>query len=254
MLEAPRVASASCSQEAVVDSPITITLKAPGKNALGTPQLDALRQALRDAGGRPLLLTGSGDAFSAGLDIREVAALTDFDEMCAFLRNLDAATAELFDYAGPTVALVNGHAIAGGCVLVQCCDFRIANADPRLKIGLNEVGLGVAFPPVIMATMLARIPRRHHHEVLLAAELHGADEGLRLGLLDVVAEDAAAAAEQRLAGLARTTPEAYAAAKREIRGGVTSIDEATSRGFYENEAKLWVSPEVKALLRAALGG
>ena len=235
-----------------MQSAVEITLSGPGKNALGTAMLDDVRRSLRQAGGRPVLLTGSGDAFSAGLDLREVAAITKLDDMCAFLDNLDDAAQELFDYPGPTVACLNGHAIAGGCVLTQCCDIRIAVDNPKLRIGLNEVALGVAFTPVIMAAMCARIPARHHHEVLLAGALYNPQEAVRLGLLDVVSEDAYRVARGRLDALAAHTPEAYAAAKAQIRQGVTDVGQDARRHFHRNLAPMWISDQVRSRLLAAL--
>src|SRR5689334_8594507 len=98
-----------------------ITLNGPGKNALGTEMMRWILARLDEAAGRPVLLTGAGDALSAGLHLREVAGL-DAAGMLAFLRLLEACMSALYLYPGPTVAAVNGHAIAGGCVLVECCD------------------------------------------------------------------------------------------------------------------------------------
>src|SRR4051812_20766858 len=100
---------------------VEITMSGPGKNALGTTMMIFLQEKLREAGGAPVLLTGAGDAFSAGLNLKEVASL-DAAGMETFLRRLEALIEALYVYPGPVVALVNGHAIAGGCVLTLCCD------------------------------------------------------------------------------------------------------------------------------------
>src|SRR5436190_21503186 len=125
-----------------------ITMEGPAKNALGTAMMTFLLDQLREAAGRPVLLSGSGDAFSAGLSLKEVASL-DAEGMLGFLGLLERCMSALYLYPGPTVALVNGHAIAGGCVLTLCCDYRISTSSPRTRIGLNEVALGVRFPPRI---------------------------------------------------------------------------------------------------------
>jgi hypothetical protein len=67
---------------------------------------------------------------------------------------------------------VNGHAIAGGCVLALCCDWRVAVDRADVRIGLNEVALGLEFPPMIMNLVRDRIPRRHVERVVLEAGLH----------------------------------------------------------------------------------
>src|SRR5690606_9804653 len=101
-----------------------LTIQGPGKNALGRELMGSLLAQLREADGEPLLLTGAGDAFSAGLNLKELLEL-DEAGMDGFRRLLGELSAALFDYPGPTVALVNGHAIAGGCVLALCCDWRV---------------------------------------------------------------------------------------------------------------------------------
>ena len=83
----------------------TLTIDGPGKNSLSTAVMqDVIRQA-REAGGRPLLVTGAGDAFSAGLNLKEVASL-DVAGMERFLGVLDDMIDVLFDYEGPMVACV----------------------------------------------------------------------------------------------------------------------------------------------------
>src|SRR6516165_1701879 len=127
-----------------------LVLNGPGKNALGSDVMQAIVHGVRAADGRPILVTGTGDAFSAGLNLKEVAAL-DRPGMERFLLLLDEVMDTLYGYPGPTVAAVNGHAIAGGCVIALCCDLRIATNDPRARIGLNEVARGLEFPPKILA-------------------------------------------------------------------------------------------------------
>ena len=127
-----------------------IRMEHPAKNALGSELVGWLGERLDEAEDRPILLTGTGDAFSAGLNLKEVATLGP-GEMPNFLQGMDRLCERLFHHPAPTVACVNGHAIAGGCVLVQCCDHRVATANPRTKIGLNEVAIGVCFPTRILS-------------------------------------------------------------------------------------------------------
>ena len=84
-----------------------IILSAPGKNAINSALMRQIIDELRAAAGEPVLLTGAGDAFSAGLNLKEVLAL-DPAGMAAFLELLEEMTRALFEYPGPTVALVNG--------------------------------------------------------------------------------------------------------------------------------------------------
>ena len=96
-----------------------ITMAAPGRNALGAGLMTHLIAELRAANGRPVFLTGADGVFSAGLNLKEVAAL-DRPGMVRFLGLLDDMVDALYAYGGPTVACINGHAIAGGCVVALC--------------------------------------------------------------------------------------------------------------------------------------
>ena len=230
---------------------IEIRLDGPGKNALGTAHMERTRDRLRASGGAPVLLTGAGDAFSAGLDLKEVVSL-DPPGMARFLALLEDLVATLFAYPGPTVAAVNGHALAGGCVLALCCDHRVITSEPRVRIGLNEVALGVPFPPKTLAAVLHRVPPRSRDEVLLGAQLHAPDAALRLGLVDEIAADPLARARERLALLAAHPAEAYAATKRTLRAAVVAPDDAQTRYLHDTIVPAWCAPAVRERLAAAV--
>ena len=232
--------------------PYEIVMAHPNRNAVGNDLLGWLEAQLDAAGERPLLLTGTGDAFSAGLDLREVASF-DLEAMEPFLRRFDALVTRLFHHPAPTVAWVNGHAIAGGAVLALCCDHRVAQDEPKLRIGLNEVAIGACYPLKTMRIVRYRLPAHHEEEVLLGARLYGARDALRLGLLDEVSKDAETLARKRLAGLAAHHPPTYATTKGVLRGGVTDVTPEDERRFAEVEVPLWASDEVKRRLLAVLG-
>lgn len=232
---------------------IEITIEGPGKNALGSELMASLLDQIRAAGGQPVLLRGGGDAFSAGLNLKEVAAL-DPAGMETFLRLLGDLCAEIFDYPGPTVAYVNGHAIAGGCILALCCDWRVGAAAPRARIGLNEVALGLRFPARLLRMLRHLVPGLDR--VVLPAGLHDPKEALRLGLLDevVAPEEAEAAARARLEVMASYPREGYAAAKADLRAGISRFDDDEERAFLDEVIPVWTSQAVKDRVRAMLGG
>ena len=229
-----------------------ITMAGPGKNALGAEMMRFLLDQLGEAGRRPVLLTGSGDAFSAGLNLKEVASLDD-EAMLDFLRLLERTMSALYLHPAPTVAAVNGHAIAGGAVLTLCCDYRVATSSPRARIGLNEVALGVRFPPRILGILRRRLPPQHLDHVILGAGLFGPDEALRLGLLDAVADDPLALARTQLASLAAHPPEAYAASKRDLRGTERELcpDDEEERCL-QAALPAWTSPALRRKIAAIL--
>ena len=229
-----------------------LSLQAPGRNALGTASMQRVLDGLRDAAGAPVLVTGGGGAFCAGLNLKEVVAL-DGPAMTAFLRLLERCMTALYLYPGPTAAAVDGHAIAGGCVITLCCDVRVVADDPSLKLGLNEVALGLRFPPRTLAVCRARLPRAAETEVLLGAGLFSPRDALRLGVVDEVAADPLVTARARLEALARHPRDGYAQTKRDLRGTEQGLGtDATLDAWLAESVPIWTSPDVRARLAAAL--
>jgi enoyl-CoA hydratase/carnithine racemase len=228
-----------------------LTIRGPGRNALGSAVMRDLLQGLGAAGDRPILLRGAGGAFSAGLDLKEVASL-DPAGMERYLLLLDDLVDALFGHPAPTVACVDGHAIAGGCVLALCCDHRVAAAAPTIRIGLNEVALGLEFPPKILALVRHRVPSRWVGRVVLEAGLHDPATACALGLVDEVAADPDAVARVRLAALAAHPAAVYTATKRALRRGALDLDAETRRDFHDRIVPAWCAAETKARVRGAL--
>ena len=235
----------------MADDVYELVIAAPRRNALSTDVMQRLLAALREAGGRPLLLRGADGTFSAGLNLKEVAGL-DAPAMARFLRLLDALIDALYEYPGPTVACVDGHAIAGGCVLALCCDWRVAADRAGSRMGLNEVALGLEFPPKILALARDRVPRRHLERVLLEAGLHDPHTARALGLVDEVATNAGAAARAALERFAAAPRQAYVATKRALRAGVLSLSAAQQQAFEQQIVPAWCAPQTKALISAQL--
>lgn len=228
-----------------------IRIAFPMKNALDTALLDWLDAEMDRAGSEPILLTGTADAFCAGLNLREVAS-HDAASMEKFLRHMDAISARLFDHPAPTVAYVNGHAIAGGAVLVCCCDWRIAANEPRAKIGVNEVAIGASYPPRILRILMHRLPSSTRDRILLGAELYAPEVALGLGLVDEITSEGEAAAEKRLKRLAHHPRETYALVKAGMRSGVSTATDLEDRRFVEHALPIWASQAMKDRVLAVL--
>lgn len=229
-----------------------LRLDRPAKNALGRETLTWLEGRLDEAGERPILMLGSDGAFSAGLNLVELSGF-DGADMEAFLDLFERVVPRLYDHPAPVVACVNGHAIAGGCVLMQCADWRVVQAEPRLRIGLNEVALGVCFPPSTFNLLRNRLGPRALHDALLGAGLYSADEALALGLADAVVEDAEAAARARIEAMAAHPRRAYAITKGVLRAGATRVSDEDDRRYRVDELPIWTSDEVKQRVLAVLG-
>lgn len=230
-----------------------ITMDGPGRNCLGTTMMAWLIEQLDQAGAAPVLLRGANKTFSAGLNLKELAGL-DHAGMDRFLRTLERLILRLYHHPGPTVALVQGHAIAGGAVLARSCDVAIAADDPRTRIGLNEVALGLRFPPSALAGLTARIDRRHHSEVFLGAHLFTPTDAARVGLIDRVSASAEADARAELALRAQHPAQAYADTKADLWASATQVSAEVEAAFAETVLPAWTSPALKRRIQAVLGG
>ena len=111
-------------------------------NVLDTELCVALRETLAEHADAAVVLTGAGRAFSAGVDLKRIVA-GGAAYVAEFLPALSAAFLAVFDHPRPVVAAVNGHAIAGGCVVAAACDVRLMSGG---GIGLTELAVGVPFP------------------------------------------------------------------------------------------------------------
>jgi enoyl-CoA hydratase/carnithine racemase len=229
----------------------TLTIDGPGKNALSTAVMQDVIRQTREAAGRPVLVTGAGDAFSAGLNLKEVASLDDAG-MERFLGVLDDMIDALFDYEGPMVACVNGHAIAGGCVIALCAELRVAADDPKIRIGLNEVALGLEFPPKIMKLARYRLAKDHAERALLEAGLYDPRAAAALGFVDEVSATPLDRARALLDGLAAHPRPIYVSSKRTLRAGGVALEDADRRYFRDTVLPRWTAPSVKEKVLAAL--
>jgi enoyl-CoA hydratase len=233
---------------------VDIVLDGKARSALSTRVLTDILAKLTAARGEPLLVRGAEGAFSAGLDLREIASLSP-SEMADFIRLLENVFTTLYLHTAPTVALVNGHAIAGGCVLALCCDYRIAPPDPTIKIGLNETAIGVVFPPRTLAIVRSRLPPRYQDEILLGGGLYPPEAARTRGLIDEIADDAPAAARKKLAALSVNPRAAYSMVKRDLRGdGPESLaPDARVERYIAEAVPIWTAPELKTRIAAILG-
>jgi enoyl-CoA hydratase/carnithine racemase len=228
----------------------TLTLNAPGKNALGTELMTWLIDELKAAKGEPIFLTGAGDAFCAGLNLKEVGSL-DEHTMVAFLDVLEDMVDTLYNYPGPVVAWINGHAIAGGCVVALACDHRLLKNDPKIRVGLNEVQIGLQFPPKTWKLITHRIAPRSRDRVILEGGLYSPDHAMKLGLVDELMnseEEARAYADN----IAKAPAAAYAVAKKNLRSHVLTLSKEDRAAFIAEALPRWCAPELKAKIAAML--
>jgi enoyl-CoA hydratase/carnithine racemase len=140
---------------------------------------DELDRALTE-GANAVVLTGRNGFFSAGLDLKGLP--DDEAGMAAFLDRFEACNRKLFELPLPLVTAVNGHAIAGGCVLASTGDVRLG-AEGSYKVGVSEVSLGIVFPASAFEIMRHTLHPRFTPEVLLAGRLLDPAGAVEAGIL-----------------------------------------------------------------------
>jgi enoyl-CoA hydratase len=201
------------------------------------------------ASDRTLVLTGTGSAFSAGVDLRRILdGGRPYTE--EFLVALSRMFRAVFDHPRPTVAAVNGHAIAGGCVLALACDVRLMSGG---RIGLAELAVGVPFPTSALEIVRHALGTNADRAVL-RAETVGPEQALALGMVDEVvpADELLPRALALAAELAARSPESYRLAKARLH---RPADEAIAATTAEDDAAVlagWTSDDTRRRIEAAL--
>jgi enoyl-CoA hydratase len=192
-----------------------LTLEHGPVNALDLDLVMALPEALEAAADADaVVLTAAGPCFSAGVDLRRIVE-GGREYVEEFLPALDLAILGLFEHPRPVVAAVNGHALAGGCVLAAACDIRLMSAG---SIGLSELPAGVPFPTVALEVMRHAVGPALDRILLTGCRLAPA-EAAAIALVDqVVAPDRLLDQALLQATDLRTVPaEVFALAKRQLR-------------------------------------
>lgn len=199
----------------------TVTLNRPPVNSLNLELLKAISETLDDLQNnksRGMILTSSSKSvFSAGLDIMEMYK-PKVDRMKEFWSTLQDVWFKLYGSPFPTVAAINGHSPAGGCLLSLCCEYRVMCQN--YTIGLNETKLGIVAPKWFMASMRNTISRRDAELALTLGTLFTTDEALKVGLIDEIAtskEDAIAKATAFLDKFKKISPQARSMTKQALR-------------------------------------
>ncbi len=170
----------------------TITLNRPDKrNALTIPMLEAFHAALRDVAAstdvRVLVIRGAGKAFCAGLDLKEMGLARRADGSVEY-PEIEGALHELERCPLPTIAMMQGDAIAGGLELALHCDLRVGGASARMGMPLAKIGLVVPFP--LTQKLLDTVGTVKTKEMLFTGALLDAESARACGLVTRVVPDA----------------------------------------------------------------
>jgi len=180
-----------------------LTLNRPDKrNAISYELIADLEKALdqvRNSSAQVLIVTGAGKAFCSGMDLEDLKSLIGrtHQQNLEDSRTMSRLFRSIYDFPKPTIAAVNGAAIAGGTGIATICDFTLA--VPEAKFGYTEVRIG--FVPAIVSNFLVRqVGEKRARDLLLTGRIFSPDEALQMGLInEVVAPDRLLERAQELA-------------------------------------------------------
>ncbi|CAL9514564.1 enoyl-CoA hydratase [Streptomyces althioticus] len=222
----------------------TLSLDAPERrNALSAALVGGLAAALTDAGKDPgvraVVLTHTGNTFSAGADLKDPP---DPAALVALLR-------QIVELPKPVVARVTGHVRAGGLGLLAACDIGVASRTATFAF--TEVRIGVA-PAVISLPLLPRTDPRALTRYYLTGERFDADEAARIGLVTAAGDDADDTLEPILDGVRRSAPEALAETKRLLTAKVLETFDRDADTLTALSARLFASASAREGMTAFL--
>ncbi len=232
-----------------------LTLNRPPVNALNSASLEVIGGALAalepDPDVRAVVLTGGGTAFSAGMDLKEVQAFT-VDDQTATVKALSRLLTRLYGFPKPVIAAVNGHAIAGGLLLLLATDYRVASTGAA--IGMAEVRVGVRFPLAALSIVRGELSPPMQRRLLLSGKTITADAAQQSDIVDEVVDvaglmDRAVAAA---ADLATIPPKTFAAVKSQLRSETLSYMEDVTVRDADPMLQGWFTDETKAAAQAII--
>ena len=237
------------------DGIAVLTLARAPVNAMNPDFLGAIDRALEalgaDPGVRGVVVASALKVYSAGLDLREMQGYGQ-SEQAAIVDALNQTFRDLYGFAKPIVAAVNGAAIAGGMFLPLTADHTVAVANA--KFGLSEVQVGANFPAAPMEIARAELLPSGLRTLMLSGRPVEADRALHFGVVDEIVPDAKLM--EKAIGVARdlatAPPNTYAAVKAQLRApALQAIDQAI-RERSDPTRTGWFTDETKAAMAAAL--
>ena len=223
----------------------TVTIKRPKVNAINEQVVSELRDVFRDLAlntqVKAVILTGKGSFFSFGFDIPGFMNYSK-EEFHRFVMSFSELVQHIFVFEKPVIAALNGHTVAGGCILAIACDRRVM-VTGKAKIALNEITIGATIFTSIAEILKFTVGSGNAQRILYSGTMHSADEALTLGLVDEVqSEEGFDGAVLRAAReLAERDGEAFGSVKRLLRKDALDRIERDERGSVSDFVDIWYS-------------
>ncbi|MHC5063922.1 MAG: enoyl-CoA hydratase/isomerase family protein [Planctomycetota bacterium] len=228
-----------------------VTIEQGSANALDLELLLDLRRVMQgwdQSSESAMILTGAGRMFSAGVDLHRL--VEEGEGYCRkFSAELKACFETLLEFPIPVVAAINGHAIAGGCILAAGCDHRVL-VHEKAKMGITELLVGLPFPLVAIEMMRQAVAPSTLQELVYTGRLLRPREALELGLVDQVTESVIPAAIKTARQLAAIPRETFALTKQQIRRPILQALEQSEEGFGPRVESIWESSAARDRVRS----
>jgi enoyl-CoA hydratase/carnithine racemase len=206
-------------------------------------------EEIRTSSARAVVMTGSGRIFSAGVDLLRLQE-GGRPYIRKFLPALSTMFETVFSHPKPVVAAINGHAVAGGCVLACAADRRLMAREAG-GIGVTELLVGVPFPAIAMEIMRHATASQYFEDTIFGAETFPPPDAVARGLVDELVDpagllDRAVATAKALSAL---PPAAYVLTKRQTRQPALERLESVGRAIDAAVEEIWTAPETLARIR-----
>ena len=226
-------------------------------NAITSTMVSDLRKKLyeiatEDEINALILTSGNTKFFSIGLNIPELYEYTK-KEFTQFYRNFNELCLELYGFPKPTVAAINGHAIAGGCIIALCCDYRYISEGKTL-MGLNEIKLGVPVPYPALQILENMIGSEQTKEFVYTGEFLPPESLLELGIVDKIysQDNLFDHTLEKCLSLIENPSSAFRKIKLDLKMPVVNHIKTRLESHIESFVESWYSNETRILLQKAI--
>jgi enoyl-CoA hydratase len=232
-----------------------VRIDRPPANALDLELLaegHEVRERLVSSGPGAVVLTGTDQFFSAGMDLKAAPTLSTSEQRHT-VDGINRLFSGWYAFPRPVVAAVNGHAVAGGLILALCADRRIGATE--CSLGLTELRAGLPYPLAAISVVGAELSAAAARRLALGAELLSPQEALELGLVDelIEREQVLPRALEIAAGMAQLPRSTYTQVKMQLRGPtLDAIDRALGSGAGDPVLGAWVGEETSAAAASIL--
>ena len=234
------------------DGIFTLSLNRGKVNPLNGDVVDEILSSLKDieddSAVKAVILTGQGKFFSFGFDVPELLTYSR-EAFSDFLSKFTNLYSYMFLYPKPILAALNGHAIAGGCMLALACDRRIIISE-KAKMSLNEIDLGVPIFVGITEILRFCVGSRIATEILYSGTLYSPEQAYSLGLVDEIVgtDDLISAANKAASDLGLKPYSAFAGIKSLLRKpileGISQKENESIKRFVD----IWYSDSTRDIL------